>query len=637
MLARTATQTGANVQFAILGSVTVRFANGDVLANMRPRQRSTLCILLLNSGRRVSKEYLADALWGTDLPKDPGGALRSNLYGLRKATPIKDRLQTSRDGYLLALHEGDVLDLHRFQSLAQQARDAQLSGDVDGAARLFQRGLDTWGDPPLADIPATPIMQPVFSELLEHRHAVQESLVDARLALGRHHELLPLLMSLTTAQPLRERRWEQLILALYRCGRRAEALDTFTRARQLLAEDYGIDPGGPLQHLQRLILAGDPQQSLALPVPPQRVQADAAREPRQQTHEIPRPPAGVPRQLPAEPRHFIGREAELRVLTDAANEMSPVGSSPVVSVVCGPPGIGKTALALHFAHEIADRFPDGQLYIDLGAFGPAVRPVSIQQAIRSVLAPLISLPEPETMTPAAYANLYRTTLAQRRILILIDNAYDSAQVQPLIPAAPQCMVVITSRRKLTGLVTSHGAHLTTLDVPSRAEAEALLASRLAAGDLDSTALAEVTEACARLPLALVIAATRAVARPMVPLRHLAEELRSEQNRLNVLCGGRASGDIRAAFSWSYQRLTSAEARMFRVLGAHRIRDITAADAGQLANVPTVAATQALTGLARAHLIREYAPKRYHSDDLVSTYAAEKAREEGDRPPDSTTP
>ncbi|MEU9470766.1 BTAD domain-containing putative transcriptional regulator [Streptomyces avermitilis] len=626
------------MQFAILGSLTVRFANGDPLAIMRPRQRSILCILLLNSECRVSKEYLADALWGTDLPSDPGGALRSNFYGLRKAIPIKRRLYSGRDGYGLALHEGDVLDMHRFQSLTQQARAAQLLGDVDAAARIFQRALDTWGAPPLADIPATPIMQPVVSELLEYRHAVQEELVDARLALGRHHELLPFLMSLTTAQPLRERRWEQLMLALYRCGRRAEALDTFTRARRLLVEAYGIDPGAPLQHLQQLILAGDPMQSLAPPVPRQMLHADAPREPRPQRHEVP-PQVGVPHQLPAEPKHFIGREAELKVLTDVANEMSPVGSSPVVSVLCGPPGIGKTALALHFAHKIADRFPDGQLYIDLGAFGPATDSMSIQQAIRSVLAPLISLPEPDNMTPAAYANLYRTTIAQRQILILIDNAFDSARVQPLIPASPHCMVVITSRRKLTGLVTSHGAHLTTLDVPSRAEAKALLASRLAAHDLDidSAALSEVTEACARLPLALVIAATRAVSRPLLPLRQLAEELQCEQNRLNVLRGGRSSGDIRAAFSWSYKRLTSAEARMFRVLGAHRVRDITAADAGRLADVPTLAAMQALTGLAYAHLIREYAPKRYHFDDLVSTYAAEKAREEDDGPPDSTTP
>ncbi|MFE6867297.1 BTAD domain-containing putative transcriptional regulator [Kitasatospora sp. NPDC057692] len=588
---------------------------------------------MLNGGRRVSKEHLADALWGAELPSDPGGALRSSLYGLRKAAPIKERLQTSRDGYGLALHEGDVLDLHRFRRLAQQARAAQLLGDLDDAARFFQRALDTWDDPPLADVPATPVMQPVISELLEHRHAVQESLVDARLALGQHHELLPFLMSLTTAQPLRERRWEQLMIALYRCGRRAEALDTFTRARRLLAEDYGIDPGGPLRHLQQLILAGDPMQSLAPTAAPRPVHPDAAREPRPQRPEAPRPPIRVPHQLPAEPRHFIGREAELKVLAEVVDEMSPTGSSPVVSVLCGPPGIGKTALALHFAHRIADRFPDGQLYIDLGAFGPATDPVSIQQAIRSVLAPLIPLPEPETMTPAAYANLYRTTLAQRRTLVLIDNAYDSAQVQPLIPAAPQCTVVITSRRKLTGLVTSHGAHLTTLDVPSRAEAKALLASRLAANglDVDSAALAEVTEACGRLPLALMVAATRAVTRPSVPLRGLAEELRSDQNRLNVLRGGRASDDIRAAFSWSYRRLTCAEARMFRVLGAHRIRDITAADAGQLANVPTLAATQALTGLAYAHLVREYAPKQYHFDDLVGTYAAEKAREEEDRP------
>lgn len=617
---------GAGVEFGILGSATVCSANGQFLEIARPRQRSALSILLLNEGHSVSKKYFIDALWGTRPPSDPDGALRSNFYGLRQVPGIKERLQTGRYGYSLALHNDDILDTSHFRDLVQQARIAELPGDAAIAVRLLQRALAAWGNPPLADVPATLPLQPIISELFEHRHEAQELLVDARLCLGQHHELVPSLISLATEQPLRERRWEQLMLALYRCGRQAEALDTFTRARTLLDEEYGIEAGASLRRLQQLILAGDPMRSLALTGPRQRIQAGTAHE--QQPHAF-CAPANVPHQLPAAPRHFTGRAAELKILADLASETSPVGSSPVVSVLCGPPGIGKTALGIHFAHKIGDRFPDGQLYIDLSASSSATDPASIKQAIRSVLAPLIPLPHPDVMTPAAEENLYRTILAQRQMLIMIDNAYDSAQVQPLIPAAPQSMVIVTSRRRLTSLVASHSARLMTLDTLSPTEAMNLLMSRLSGGNSETSeaALSEVSEACERLPLALVLAATRATAMPMFPLRYLAEELRDEQNRLDALRGGESSDGMRTALSWSYERLTSGEAHMFRVLGTERIRNITIADAAKLASVPTSAAAQALTGLANAHLIRESAAGQYEFSVLMSTYAAERAQED----------
>lgn len=617
------------MQFGILGAATVRSTEGDLLSATRPRQRNALCILLLNNGRPISRKYFIDALWGIDPPSDPGGALRSNIYSLRKSLGINGRLQTGHNSYTLTLHENDLLDLHHFLHLVRQAQKAQLSGDLAGTALLLERALGTWGDPPLLDIPRTPTMQPLISELLERRNAAQEALMDARLALGEHRDLLPSLMSLTTAEPLRERRWEQLMLALYRCGRQAEALDTFARARGFLTEQYGLDPGVPLKELQQRILAGDPALDHAPPVParPDGPLVPPQRGPHFAEETAPRPPVAVPHQLPSAPRTFIGREAELNVLSDLAGGVSPAGSCPVVSVICGAPGTGKTALALHFAHQVADRFPDGQLYVDLGAFGPSADGVDSRQAIRSVLDTMIGLPR-GAYSQDTEAGWYRTVLADRRMLILIDNAADSAQVHSLLPAAPQCMVIITSRVKLTDLITSHSAHLTTLDALPPAQARNLLASRLAANNLavDDDAVTDMSESCARLPLALVLAAARAAARPVVPLSELAAELRGRPNGLNALGGTHSRTDLRTVFSWSYERLTGAEADMFRALGAHRARDVSVADASRLAGVPTAQAMWALTGLANTHLIKEYAPGRYRFDELIGAYATEKAGE-----------
>jgi DNA-binding SARP family transcriptional activator len=632
------------VEFNILGPLTVRCATGEPLEVSRPRLRGALCVLLLNTGRYLSRKDFIESLWGADAPRDPEGALRSNIYILRKTLGLNKRLQTKPNSYTLELCNEDRLDLQLFNSLTDQAQVQWLAGNAAATARLLERALAIWGNPPLTDVPATLATQPLISELLERRAAAEDVLVDAKLALGQHRALLPWLISTTSAAPLREHRWEQLMLTLYRCGRQAEALDAFSRARRILTEDCGIEPGMSLQRLQRAILAGDPAlhqaaaglhsltSTAGAAVPLARTALADRPDARWPQWEAKVPPAWAPIvapcQLPAAPRDFIGRDGELAILRDFANRLSPSGSSPVVSAICGPPGVGKTALALHFGHEVSDRFPDGQIYINLGAFGPGCL-VSTAQAIRSVLEAL-GIPAPKgEMDPAAQASAYRTMLAHRRVLIVIDNALDSAQVRSLLPASSQCMVIVTGRLRLTGLVTSHSAHMTILDVLSPEDASELVVRRLAINHrvVDQAVLSEVSASCAGLPLALVTAAAKVVARPAISLSDLASDLRQEENKLHVLNGASGQDDVRTVLSWSYARLSAEEARMFRALGRHPGQDITAASASRCAETSIPQAKRALDGLATASLIKEHAPGVFRFQPLMDTYAAEKAADE----------
>jgi len=631
------------VKFKVLGPVKVLSTNGEVLELTRRRQRSALGILLLNTGRRLSSDNLINALWGLDPPGDPQGALRSCIYGLRKTLNINGRLQTGANGYMVDLSADDQLDLQLFRSLSTRARDAHLVNHPAAVAGLLERALEMWEDPPLEDIPDTHMMQPVIAELVEQRHAAQEALIDAKLEMGLHAELLPSLRMLTASESAREHGWEQLMLALYRCGRRAEALDAFTGARYVLAEEYGIDPGRSLRTLQQRILAGDPSLDLVEHstlggtygetegAPARGLGAVVSRDegadpvgPHQLPAAVQQLPV-APHQLPAAVQQFVGRKAELSILSQLAATASPRSASPVISVICGAPGSGKTALALQFAHEISGQFPDGQLYVDMAGFSPARQPVRPHEAIGSFLDALAPRSPRPAMSASAAAGLFRTMLADRRVLIVIDNAISTEQVLPLLPARPGCMVVVTSRLKLTGLVTAHGASLLTLDVLSEIEAMDLLSSRLAANRLtvDAVTAAELCDSCARLPLALAITATRAIERPMVPVSHLAEQLRKPEHRLDALSSPDPESDLRTVFSWSYEQLTRTEARVFNVLGARG--SITTDAAACLANINTEQASRALSGLARAHLIAEDAPGRFRFNRLIGAYAAEKAR------------
>ena len=332
-----------------------------------------------------------------------------------------------------------------------------------------------------------------------------------------------------------------------------------------------------------------------------------------------------PRQLPAGIGYFTGRQAELDTISSLLDDTGGAGGTVVVSAIDGTAGIGKTALAVHWAHRHAGRFPDGQLYVNLRGFDPAGAPVD---ALTVVLDFLHALGVPAERIPAneaAQLALYRSILADRQMLIVLDNARDAEQVRPLLPGAEGCLVLVTSRTRLAGLVALDGAVPVTLGLLTEAESLDLLALRLGADRVgrEQAAARELVELCARLPLALNIAAARAVLRPGRPLAELVSELRDAHQRLDVFTLGEAAADPRATFSLSYRALSPQAARMFRLLGAHPGRDISAAAAGSLAALDGDAADSTLTELTSAHLLTEHTPGRYALHDLLRAYAAEQ--------------
>jgi tetratricopeptide (TPR) repeat protein/transcriptional regulator with XRE-family HTH domain len=341
----------------------------------------------------------------------------------------------------------------------------------------------------------------------------------------------------------------------------------------------------------------------------------------------------VPRQLPPATAYFTGRAGELAALTRMLEEAAGAPGTVVISAIGGTAGVGKTALAVYWAHQVADRFPDGQLYLNLRGFDPTGTPAAPDAAVRGFLDALGVPPERIPADSDAQAGLYRSLLADRRMLIVLDNARDEAQVRPLLPASPASLVLVTSRAQLSGLAAADGARLLSLDVLAHEEAVQLLtgrtgSARAAAGP---GAVDEVASLCACLPLALAIAAARAAARPAFPLASLAADLRDAAGRLDALDAGDPAASVRAVFSWSYGQLSPDAARMFRLLGLHPGPDISVPAAASLAAVDATGARCQLGELARAHLIAEHVPGRYAFHDLLRAYAAGRARDTDTEP------
>jgi tetratricopeptide (TPR) repeat protein/transcriptional regulator with XRE-family HTH domain len=337
----------------------------------------------------------------------------------------------------------------------------------------------------------------------------------------------------------------------------------------------------------------------------------------------------VPRQLPAAVADFIGQDAALATLTRILDEAGTgVPGTVVISAIGGTAGIGKTALALHWAHQVASRFPDGQLHANLRGFDPSGTPASSAEAIRSFLDALGMSPDRIPQGPDAQTAMYRSLLADKRMLVVLDNAREEEQVRPLLPTSPACLVLVTSRNQLSGLAAADGARLLTLDLLTHDEAIELLTARIGAdrAAAEPTAVSEIARLCACLPLALAVAAARAAARPGFPLSALAAELRDTAGRLDALDAGDPVASVRAAFSWSYQQLSGESARMFRLLGLHPGPDISVPAAASLAATDQPSARRLLRELARVHLINEHVPGRYAFHDLLRAYAAAQARD-----------
>jgi DNA-binding SARP family transcriptional activator len=608
-----------DIVLRLLGPVELRSADAWRQPD-RPQQRLVLALMALRAGQVVAVGELIGAVWAETPPRSARASMQVLVTRLRRllaGTP-GSKLERRGEGYRLYL-EPDRLDVHRFRSLARAGREA---ADCRTAVAAFDEALALWRGPALADVPGTAKIEAIRSGLAEEHLSALQDRISAMLGCGLEWEAAAELPGLLARNPLAERLAGMLMVALYRCGQQADALKVFREVRARLVADLGIEPGPELQHMHQRILTGDPD----LTAPPlARVSAmpSASAAGRVLAGRVERV---VQRQLPTAPSHFAGRSAELQALTRLVNGGADAGGTVMISAISGTAGVGKSTLAVYWGHQVADEFPDGQLYVNLRGFGPSGPPVTSAEAIKGFLA---AYQVPSAAVPPGLdtlAGLYRSMLAGTRTLIVLDNARDVDQVRPLLPASPGCLVLVTSRNQLAGLVGNEGARLLTLDVLPEAEAHELLVSRLGPSQVtaEHDAVSEVARLCAGLPLALGIAATRAAARPDFALTALAAELRDGEGRLDALDTGDATGSLREVFSWSHQQLSHSAGRLFRLMSVHPGPDMSVQAAASIAGIAVPDAQRALAELSNASLVAERSPGRYGCHDLLRTYAAEQA-------------
>ncbi|MEU8804751.1 BTAD domain-containing putative transcriptional regulator [Spirillospora sp. NPDC048819] len=576
----------------LLGPLRVS-ADGRPVELPAGRLRALLAVLAMSAGRTVPAGRLAAAVWGADAHGDPGGNLRTGVKRLRRALgPAGGALVAARPGGYLLAAGPDEVDALRFGRLLDRAAAAP---EPAAERSLLAEALALWRGAPFEGIRSDWLEQSAAPPLRERYLTALERRADLDLAAGARPDPAELAEA-AGRHPLRESLWVRLLRALEAAGRPAEALERYETIRRRLADDLGADPSPGLRQVHADLLAG----GAPPPAPPEA-----------------RP---VPRQLPAAVGGFAGREAELAALDALLGAPDgPPDGPPPIAVIAGTAGVGKTTLAVHWAHRAAGRFPDGQLYLDLRGYDPSGRAPDPAAAIAELLGALRAPPHRIPGGTAAQAALWRTLLAGRRMLILLDNARDSAQVAPLLPGTPGCLTVVTSRDHLTGLVTAYGAHPLTLGLLPPDQAGRLLAARLGPGRTaaEPAAAEQIVRRCAGLPLALAIVAARAALHPAHPLSALAAELGDALGALD-----RAAG-VRAIFSWSYDTLGDDTARLFRLAaGLHPGPGVTADAAASLAGVPAARARPHLDALARASLLTEHAPGRYSCHELLRAYAAE---------------
>jgi DNA-binding SARP family transcriptional activator/tetratricopeptide (TPR) repeat protein len=618
----------AGMAFCLLGPLTVR--DGEVRVPIPPgKQRVLLAALLLQAGRTVSTDELAGLLWGPARPPSAAATVHNYVKRLRQALGAsRDRIMTQPGGYLIRVNPGelDVMAMEEALASAHQAARRAAWADADTQASA---ALALWRGEPLCDIDSGVLPAQEVPRLAELRFQARELHIEASLHLGGHAAVLAQARGLAAEAPLREHTHALLIRALHECGRRAEALQAYQNARRVLVEELGCEPGPELQVLHREILAdspgtpwsetrrlrdridgGDRQDVTAAGL-------DAAEPGRLSSATVRQLPLAVPR--------FVGRAAELREL-DGLPDAALQG--PVVAVIDGTAGAGKTTLAVHWAHLAAGSFPDGQVYLNLNGFGPAGGPLAPMEALGTLLE---ALQVPVARMPVSLAGrigLWRSELAGRRLLIVLDNARDEDQVRPLLPGSADCVVLVTSRSRLTGLVALEGARPLTLGVLSQSEARQLVAARLGAGCVaaDPVATDRLIDACARLPLALAIASALISTRPPGSLETVSRELAGTGGALDALDAGDAPASLRAVFAWSYQALTPPAARLFCLLAEHRGPDISVAAAASLAGIPASEAAAALAQLARANLVSGQHHGRFGFHDLLRQFAAAQLSE-----------
>ncbi|MFD5561953.1 AfsR/SARP family transcriptional regulator [Kitasatospora griseola] len=605
------TRSAEALRFQVLGPVQAW--RGDApLALGSPQQQAVLVALLLSEGRPVTTDDLVDGIWGDRTPPQAVAALRTYISRLRSVLEPNravrkpaEVLVSVSDGYALRM-PAESVDLSLFEQQVAAAANARTEGSFRTAHDTLVAALDLWRGRPLPGVPG-PYAESQRARLTERQLAVAEERCAMALEIGLHADVVAELNSLSAANPLRERLRELLMLALYRSGRQAESLGVYADTRKLLIEELGVEPGSGLATMHARILAGDPELMAALAAPAKA----AADEPA---------PFVPPAQLPADVSDFSGRSKLVNELRDVLRAGS--GQAVVVTSLAGIGGVGKTTLAVHVAHSLRPDFPDGQLYVDLRGAGAA--PADPAVVLGDFLHALGAPDAPDSLDQRAA--LYRSLLADKRMLILLDNARDAQQLRPLIPGVSGNAVMVTSRSRLAEIP---GAHLVDIEELTPEEALALFsaivgAERVAA---ETEAALQVVTSCGFLPLAVRIAAARLASRPRWSVSDLARRLADQRNRLQELQLGNLA--VETTLGLGYAQLQPEEARAFRLLALVDSTDLPLAAAAALLGTGEREAEDLAEALVEANMLECFTPGRYRYHDLLRLYAQRQNAKLGD--------
>jgi DNA-binding SARP family transcriptional activator len=605
---------GGSVQFRILGSIELVDDGNLAIAVSAPRDLAVLGALLVNAGQVVPRKYLIEAIWGQWPPRTARDQLYTSISRLRRLLSGCGvaTITTLPTGYRITIGP-DNLDWQLFEKAARAARIARDEGRREAAIEHFRQAESMWRGEALEGV-SSELLHRTAAALNEERIRALEDCIDLEIDIGRGRDVIAKLSGLVERHPLRERLHGALMRALAQGGRRGEALEVFRRAHRLINDELGIEPSAALTELHRRILRGEEGGNP--------VRRATAAKPPPSTREAARSTATAtspPQELPADIAGFTARTPQLNELDGLLRAAGPM---PAVVMIAGMPGVGKTALAVRWARRISKRFPDGQLFVDLRGF--AQQPPT--PSVDALAGLLLSLGVPPSSIPPdeiSATNLYRTLLAGKRVLVLLDDAYSVEQLRPLLPSSPGSLALVTSRDRLSGLISRHGAHRLTLDVLPAEDARTLL-TRLLGGDrieAEVQAADELAQLCGFLPLALRVTAANLMDRPHHTLAAYVDELRRSQPLADLANDGDDRTSVPMAFNISYRTLPSDAARMFRLVGLVPGPDITPPAAAALADTTHAAAGRMLQRLARAHLISERQPSRYQFHDLVRSYAS----------------
>jgi DNA-binding SARP family transcriptional activator len=608
------------VYFQVLGTLKVRLDGHRVdLGGLR--QQRLLAMLLLDANKVVTASRLIDAIWDGEPPTTANRQLHNAIAAIRRSfASAKHLIVKDGPGYRIQVDPQNI-DAHQFTRMITRAGAAAADGSAATAIQLFEAGLALWEGPALSGL-NSPSLDIIAAKLEEKRLSATEQLLALRLDEGDAAALVPQLGELVSHNPLREESRRLLILALHGSGRKADALNVYDKGRRLLRDEIGVDPSPSLRELYERILRDDLSHPKKRPEPPDPTSVD-----QDQSAVQPTCCNGTGRSfLPYDTAHFTGRVDELHRLT--AESRAAAETTLGIVAIDGMTGVGKTTLAVRLAHQLAHQYPDGHIFIDLHGHTPGHDPLEPDAALERLLLDFGLTPVQVPQDMRQRAARWRAEVADRRVLVVLDNARDATQIRPLLPGTGKALVIITSQRRLAGV---DGVTSLSLDVFSSTDAAALF-TKIAGGNRTADrpdAVAEIVALCGHLPLGISIAASRFRNRPAWSLDHLILRLRDEHQRLSELSLGDRSVD--ASFDVSYERLSTEQRRLLCVLGftTHLGEEFDASTAATLLDIPVQKADRLLEDLFDAHMLMQRTAGHYHLHDLLRQFALARAATEFD--------